>query len=139
MEFRRVLFRSPPSVPLRTFKGALGWPVAGRVLNSFTGGRTGIDIAALQSANVTAVHAGTVNFASTFSGFGTLVILDHGEGYYSLYGYLADTDLAQGDRVEAGDVVGHVGLPPSGPSALYFEMRVDGQPVDPLQWLRVRP
>ena len=125
-------------MPIQTFKGALGWPVSGRVIAGFTGGRTGIDIGAAQNSPVMAVHGGTVNFANTFTGFGTLVILDHGDGYFSLYGYLAQTDLSPGDHVEAGAVVGQVGLPPSGPPALYFEMRVDGRPVDPLQWLRVR-
>jgi septal ring factor EnvC (AmiA/AmiB activator) len=65
-----------------------------------------------------------------------LVILDHGHGAYSLYGHLAETPLTSGTPLRRGDVVGSVGLVPAGDAAVYFEMRIDGRPVDPLQWLR---
>ena len=74
-----------------------------------------------------------------FAGFGTLVILDHGGNSYSLYGYLAGLRVQQGQRVEAGQELGRVGIPPVGRPALYFEVRVDGRPVDPVQWLQPRP
>lgn len=134
------------SVPLAPFRGALDWPVAGPVTAAFgqsnhataAGVRNGIEIAAPEGTPVRAVHPGTVSFADSFTGYGTLVILDHGADHYSLYGYLASMTAARGDRVGAGEELGRVGLAPAGPSALYFEMRVDGRSVDPVQWLRKR-
>jgi murein hydrolase activator len=134
-------------VPLLPFRGALEWPVAGRVTTQFGQGagrlggaalRNGIEIAATDDASVHAVHGGTVGFADVFTGFGTLVILDHGNSNYSLYGYLSSTSVKQGDRVESGAEVGKVGQAPAGTSALYFEMRIDGKSVDPVQWLKPR-
>jgi septal ring factor EnvC (AmiA/AmiB activator) len=55
-----------------------------------------------------------------------------------LYGYLGDVSVTRGAAVEAGAELGHVGLAPAGPAALYFEMRIDGRSVDPLQWLKPR-
>lgn len=135
------------SVPLAPFQGALDWPVAGRLAGAFgqpadrlggTVARNGIEIAAAEDTPVRAVHAGTVGFAGPFAGFGTLVILDHGGNHYSLYGYLASTSLQQGGRVQGGAEVGRVGLAPAGPPALYFELRIDGRAVNPVQWLKPR-
>ena len=136
------------AVPLLPFRGALEWPVAGKVNGPFgqpptgrLGGsaiKNGIEIAATEDTPVRAVHGGSVGFADAFTGFGTLVILDHGGNNYSLYGYLASTSVKQGDRVESGAELGRVGLAPAGPPALYFEMRIDGKSVDPVQWLKPR-
>jgi septal ring factor EnvC (AmiA/AmiB activator) len=133
------------ALPLRPFRGALEWPAAGAVRRPFNrtaGARgataNGIEIAATEGGAVQAVHEGIVAFADTFAGFGTLVILDHGSRSFSLYGNLLDVAVAKGDRIEAGRTVGRVGLSPTGAAGLYFEMRVDGQPVDPLQWLKRR-
>jgi septal ring factor EnvC (AmiA/AmiB activator) len=134
-------------IPLRPFQGALDWPVPGQIVGTFgqpsnrlggTAVRNGIELAAEEGAPVKAVHGGTVGFAGPFTGFGTLVILDHGSNAYSLYGYLASTDLQQGNTVEAGAEVGRVGLAPAGPPTLYFEMRIDGRSVNPVQWLKRR-
>ena len=122
------------AVPLASFRGALDWPVAGR----FTRARNGIEITAAEGTPVAAVHPGTVDYADTFSGFGHMVIVDHGGSYFSLYGYLGSVEVARGDRVEVGTQLGRVGTAPTGPSALYFELRVDGRSVDPLQWLKPR-
>ena len=122
------------AVPLASFRGALDWPVAGR----FTRARNGIEISAPEGTPVAAVHPGTVDYADAFSGFGNMVIVDHGGNYFSLYGYLASAEVARGDRVEVGTQLGRVGTAPTGPSALYFELRVDGRSVDPLQWLKPR-
>jgi septal ring factor EnvC (AmiA/AmiB activator) len=100
--------------------------------------RNGIEIGADEDAPVRAVHGGSVGFAGPFTGFGTLVILDHGSNGYSLYGYLSSTSLQQGDTVETGAEVGRVGLAPAGPPTLYFEMRIDGRSVNPVQWLKPR-
>jgi septal ring factor EnvC (AmiA/AmiB activator) len=137
----------PVAVPLRPFQGALDWPVQGRLVglfgqasNRLGGGavRNGIEIAADEDAPVRAVHGGAVGFAGPFTGFGTLVILDHGGNGYSLYGYLGSTALQQGQTVETGAEVGRVGLAPAGPPTLYFEMRIDGRSVNPVQWLKPR-
>jgi murein hydrolase activator len=128
------------SLPLRPFRGDLDWPVAGTVARRFGRGpaSNGMEIAAPDGSEARAVHDGVVAFAGTFSGFGNLVILDHGSQSFSLYGDLLDTAVKKGDRVEHGRRLGTVGPTSSGATGLYFELRVDGQPVDPLQWLRKR-
>jgi septal ring factor EnvC (AmiA/AmiB activator) len=135
------------AVPLRPFQGALDWPVQGRVVGFFgqassrLGGgavRNGIEIASEEDAPVRAIHGGSVGYAGPFTGFGTLVILDHGNNGYSLYGYLGSSPLQQGQTVETGAEVGRVGLAPAGPPTLYFEMRIDGRSVNPVQWLKPR-
>jgi septal ring factor EnvC (AmiA/AmiB activator) len=133
-------------LPLRPFKGDIEWPVTGTVSGGF--GRqvnrkfhtsvvsNGIRIAAAASTPVTAVHDGTVAYATAFTGFGNLVIIDHGSVAFSLYGYLADIDVVSGERVAQGQRMGSVGTSLEGEPSLYFELRIDGKPVDPLQWLK---
>ena len=87
---------------------------------------------------MTAVHEGAVAFADPFSGFGNLVIVDHGAQAFSLYGNLLDIRVKKGALVEVGQILGTVGATLTGPAGLYFELRVDGQPVDPVQWLKRR-
>jgi len=135
----------PVAIPMASFRGALDWPAGGRVTAAFgaparPGGvaRNGIEIAAPEGTPVTAVHPGTVDYADAFSGFGNLVILDHGGNYYSLYGYLGAIEVMRGQRVDAGTELGRVGTAPAGPAAVYFELRVDGRSVDPIQWLKPR-
>jgi septal ring factor EnvC (AmiA/AmiB activator) len=91
-----------------------------------------------ENTPVRAVHGGTVGLASPFTGFGNLVILEHGANNYSLYGYLGTVAVERGASVEAGAELGRSGSAPAGPPALYFEMRIDGRSVDPLQWLKPR-
>jgi len=147
----RVARGEPATValPLKPFRGALDWPVDGRVVVPFgrpvrpgvpaSLRRTGIEIAAEEGAPVRAVHGGTVAFADTFSGYGDLIILDHGDDAYSLYGYLGSLAVGRGERVEAHTVLGTVGRPPTGNGArLYLEIRVDAAPVDPVQWMKAR-
>ena len=134
------------AVPLAPFRGALDWPVVGRVTGRFAqpsgrGGapaRNGLEIAAPEGTPVRAVHGGTVSYADAFTGFGNLVILDHGGNNVSLYGYLGSTSAERGTVVETGAELGRVGSAPAGPPALYFEMRIDGRSVDPVQWLKPR-
>jgi murein hydrolase activator len=137
---------APVTLPIEPFKGTLEWPAEGAVLSTF--GRTradrfgstilrnGIEIAAIEGAPVRAVHAGTVAYAAPFTGFGTLVILDHGHGAFTLYGHLSQALVTNGAKVGRNDVVGRAGRTPTGTVAAYFELRVDGRPVDPVQWLR---
>jgi murein hydrolase activator len=135
------------SLPLRPFQGALPWPVRGRPVASFgkpLAGRpgttsNGIEIAVTEGQLVRAVHEGTVVFADQFTGYGNLVIVEHSDRAYSLYGHLSSMLVSKGTRVEAQASIGMSGTNPSGNPALYFELRVDGKPVDPLQWLVRRP
>ena len=135
------------TVPFAPFRGALDWPVAGNVSGRFgqqggragsTGARNGVEITATEGTPVQAVHAGTVSYSDAFTGFGNLVIVDHGANNLSLYGYLSATSVQRGDAVEAGTELGRVGSAPAGPASLYFEIRVDGRSVDPVQWLKAR-
>ena len=132
-------------VPIEPFRGDLPWPAEGIVLSRFgrqkpVNGvalvRNGIEISLAEGRPVMAVHDGVVSFAGPFTGYGTLVIVDHGERAVSLYGHLAVASVKQGDRVTPETRVGTSGRNPGGNPSLYFELRVDGKPVDPLQWLR---
>ncbi len=135
-------------LPLQPFRGDLDWPVkgrlaarfgqAGRAARALAGLRRGIVIAAAEGTSVHAVHEGRVAYADAFQGFGNLVIVDHGGQCYSLYGYLASMGVERGAHVGRGDAVGTVGAQPAGDPGLYFELRIDGNPVDPVQWLKPR-
>jgi len=132
-------------LPIGPFRGALPWPAEG-VLSARFGPRVpgvagppvrdGIELSLPVGHPVHAVHEGTVVFADLFSGYGTLVIVDHGNTTYSLYGHLDSATVHKGDRVDTATPVGLAGRNPSGNPSLYFELRVDGKPVDPLQWLK---
>ena len=126
--------------------GRLDWPVAGRIESRFGREassrfgtvivRNGVEIAAEAGAEVRAAEAGRVAFADTFTGFGRVVILDHGNKAYTLYGHLAAIDVNKDQTVERGRNLGTVGTAPTGAASLYFEVRIDGRPVDPVQWLK---
>lgn len=134
------------NLPLAAFRGALPWPARGQLAGRFgreTNSRfgtaivrNGIEIATPPGQRVAAVHEGTIAFADQFTGYATLVIVEHGGGAFSLYGYLDNALVSRGQRVEAGTPVGVSGRNPSGNSTVYFELRIDGRPVDPLQWLQ---
>jgi septal ring factor EnvC (AmiA/AmiB activator) len=131
------------ALPLRPFRGDLDWPAVGIVKRRFTttaaaGGRpsNGIEIGADEGTPAVAIHDGVVAFSDTFAGFGNLVIVDHGAQTFSLYGNLLDRTVTKGAHIDRGQIVGHIGPSPAGPAGLYFELRVDGHPVDPLQWLK---
>ena len=139
--------RAVTAVPLPPFKGALDWPSTGGIVGQFEqsanrlGGsavRNGVEIAAPDGTAVHAVHGGTVAHADVFPGFGNLVIVDHGTNHFSLYGYLGSIAVRTGQTVATGMDLGAVGPSPAGPSALYFELRIDGRSVDPVQWLKPR-
>jgi septal ring factor EnvC (AmiA/AmiB activator) len=98
----------------------------------------GIDIAAQEGAPVQSIHDGIVAFADVFAGFGKLVIVDHGAQTFSLYGNLGVLQVEKDARIEHGRTLGSVGVAPTGAAGLYFELRVDGRPVDPQLWLRKR-
>jgi len=139
-----------PPVPDRGFasqKGRMLMPVKGEVLetfgkhkhpefNSYTFTK-GLVIAAPIGSDIRAIYDGTVIFAEYFKGFGNMVIVDHGGGYFSLYAHASRISRKVGAEVNRGDVLGSVGDVDStrGP-VLYFEIRHQGKPVDPSGWVR---
>ena len=132
------------ALPLTPFKGTIDWPVAGTLFRPFGdsgAGRPplrGVELSTAEGAAVQAVHEGVVAYADSFTGYGRLVIVDHGAQTFSLYGNLAEIAIDKGARVESGTTVGTVGLGAGATPVLYFELRVDGRPVDPVQWLTKR-
>ena len=133
--------------PFASARGKLPWPVDGRLVARYgtpRGGdaRTkwdGVLIGAPAGSQVRAVHGGRVVFADWLRGAGLLVILDHGNGYLSLYGHNQSLLRSAGDVVKAGDPIATVGN--SGgqaASALYFAIRQNGRPSDPAQWCRAQ-
>ncbi len=133
-------------VPLAAFRGALPWPVEGRVRVGF--GRrkhprfdtytvhNGIDIEAPPDTPVHAVHEGRVVFADRFLGYGLMVVVDHGGKRHSLYAQLQEVAVAAGQQVAAGTVLGTTGGGTDQGPGLYFEMRYQGRAEDPLEWLK---
>jgi septal ring factor EnvC (AmiA/AmiB activator) len=85
---------------------------------------------------VGAVFDGTVVFADRFRGYGLMVVLDHGGKHHSLYAHLGETRVAVGQKVLAGEQLGQVGSSGLEGPGLYFEMRFQGRPEDPLDWLK---
>lgn len=138
---------SIPALPLRPFQGALPWPADGVVSARFgrqtdrLGGsviRSGIEVSLPEGEAIHAVHDGTIAYAAPFTGYGNLVIIDHGNRSYSLYGFLQSIDVHKGEHVDPATTVGLAGRDLEGNPSLYFELRIDGQAVDPLQWLKRR-
>ncbi|MBK6332794.1 MAG: peptidoglycan DD-metalloendopeptidase family protein [Thermomonas sp.] len=122
--------------------GGLGWPVAGSLLAAYGGalpdGRRsdGVLIAAPAGSTVKAVADGTVVFADWMTGYGNILIIDHGNGYMSLYAHNDGLLREAGDAVRRGDAVASVGTSGGqGRPALYFELRRNGAPVNPGTWL----
>jgi len=131
-------------VPVTAFKGSLPWPAEGRVRVAF--GRrkhprfdvytlqNGVEIDAPLDAPVRAVHEAVVVFADRFRGYGLMVVLDHGGKHHSLYAQLGEVRVTAGQKVAAGDLIGLVGSGLEDPG-LYFEMRFQGRPENPADWL----
>jgi murein hydrolase activator len=124
-------------------KGELPWPSAGPILAAFGSDRTeaadtvwhGVMIGAEMGADVRAVAGGRVAFADWMRGFGLLAIIDHGNGYMSLYGNNQSLYKTIGEWVQAGELIARVGDSGGQPHAgLYFEIRHEGEPLDPAAW-----
>ena len=138
-----------PGLGLGAMRGRLEWPASGRVVEEYGTRvnprfgtktfRNGIDIDAVEGSNVHVVFPGQVLYTGWFRGYGNLIIVDHGNEYYTLYAHVADMKVAEGDDVRQGQVIGTVGDTGSlqGPR-LYFEVRYQGKPQDPAQWLKPR-
>ena len=137
----------PPSVGFGALRGRMPWPTDGKIVAAFGAQvhprfgtrtfRSGVDIEAAQGTQVGAVYAGHVIYTGWFKGYGNLIILDHGGDYFTLYAHVAEILVKEGDDVRQGQKIGSVGDTGSlaGPR-LYFEVRYQGKPQDPEQWLR---
>lgn len=148
-ELRTILSDYPISSeePFAEHRGRLTWPVAGTLVHDFGQPRVGgglrwngVVLEAPRGREVRAVYHGRVAFADWLAGMGLLVIVDHGDGYMSLYGYNETTLKNAGDWVAPGDVIATVG--DSGGqqrTALYFEIRRGTDPLDPGAWATRRP
>jgi len=131
-----------PRGDFSTLKGKLPWPVRGRLVQKFGSPRTegtwdGVLINASEGMEIKAVTRGKVVYAEWLRGYGLLLIIDHGQGYMTLYAFNQSLYKRTGDSVEAGDVIASVGQSGGRSQAgLYFGIRKKGVPIDPLEWCR---
>lgn len=138
-------YTAPPPAP-RGKGGSLPWPVDGTLLANYGSSRDlgnlkwqGALLGASEGAEVRAISAGQVVYADWMRGYGNLIIVDHGSGLISLYGYNRSLEQAVGSWVKQGEVIARVGT--SGGNdrpALYLEVRRNGKPQDPFNWLRLK-
>lgn len=133
----------------RDARGRLPWPAKGAVVTGFGRQRhpiydtytvsRGIEVGAPAGDPVTAVHAGRIAFADWYSGYGLLVIIDHGGNYFTLYGHLSQVTVSVNDGIAAGQLIGKVGETGSLTGAnLYFEVREGADALNPTAWLERR-
>jgi septal ring factor EnvC (AmiA/AmiB activator) len=133
---------APAGTPFSALRGRLALPVRGELLSRFGSPRSeggppwrGLFLAAPGGAEVRAVAGGRVVYADWLRGFGNLLIIDHGEDYLSLYGYNESLLKQAGEAVGAAEVVATVGASGgAAQSGLYFELRHQGKPFDPMTW-----
>jgi septal ring factor EnvC (AmiA/AmiB activator) len=124
-------------------RGKLPWPAQGKVIVNFGAkdGRfaNGLGFSLTQGSDVRAVSWGEVVYNDMLRGFGHVVILYHGQDYYSLYAFLSQTVVRTGQRMEKGETIGQAGyFPISQGPGLYFELRRKQLPIDPRSWLATR-
>jgi septal ring factor EnvC (AmiA/AmiB activator) len=130
----------------RAYKGLLKMPVKGKIVSLFgkfkntryqvLNYRSGIEIQTDRGEPIQAVYAGKILYADWFKGYGNMIIIDHGDNYYTVYAHIEEAFKSGGDSVETGEVIATVGDTGSisGPK-LYFEVRHHGKPLDPMQWI----
>jgi len=147
-ELRRALerldkFPTDSKDAFAKLRGKLAWPVAGKLVASFGQTRAGglkwdgVLLAGAQGTPVRAIYHGRVVYADWLSGLGLLTIIDHGDGYLSLYGHNERLFKEVGERVTAGDTIATLGDSGGRPSpGLYFEIRKGGHPIDPRPWFK---
>ena len=139
-----ILVEQGKRQPFGKLRGKLYWPALGKVKALFGKPRklarvkwNGVIINARQGNNVRAISHGRVAYADWLRGYGLLVIIDHGDGYMSLYGHNEELKKETGDWVEPGDIIGNVGNTGGQARAgLYFEIRHNGTPTNPKIWCR---
>jgi len=136
-----------PSTGIARFRGQLAWPARGRLAVPFGNVRhprfatvvphPGIEIASDPGQEVRAVFDGRVAFSDWFKGYGEMIVIDHGDGFLSIYGHVQERLATVGQDVGRGQLIARSGdagtfdVP-----GLYFEIRHDGKPEDPVPWLR---
>lgn len=148
---QQVLTDIPPATgdykSLQSARGKLPWPVAGRIQTAY-GARPGkgkpksrgVFVSAPDGTEVHAIYQGRVVFADWLRGFGLLLIIDHGNGYMSLYGHNRGLFKQPGERVGTGETIAVVGNSGGGQrTGLYLELRKNGQPVNPAPWFAGKP
>jgi septal ring factor EnvC (AmiA/AmiB activator) len=144
-ELRRAIQKFPVDTndAFARLRGKLAWPVVGKIVAQFGEQRAGgvkwdgVLVETERGSPVRSVYHGRVVFADWLPGLGLLTIVDHGQGYLSLYGHNERLFKAVGERVTAGDTIASAG--DSGGSAhpeLYFEIRKEGKPMDPRPWFK---
>ncbi len=137
------------SAGFAALKGQLNYPTMGRVVGDYGASkhpefsedvfRHGIDIEAPLGEEIRTVERGKVIFADQFSGYGKMMIIDHGKRYYTIYAHLSELLKRAGQTVQRGEPIALVGETGSlRGTGLYFEIRKDGKPLDPLPWFRRR-
>ncbi|OEU75411.1 MAG: hypothetical protein BA874_09290, partial [Desulfuromonadales bacterium C00003068] len=127
-------------------KGRLAWPVKGRIKVPFGTGRLaglgtlydsqGVEIAVSDNQSIHAIWSGTVIYANAFRGFGNMIIVDHGDNFYTLYAQASSLKKSVGDSVTTGELLGYPGYEDA--KSIYFEIRHHGTPLNPLTWLKPR-
>ncbi|HXX74719.1 MAG TPA: peptidoglycan DD-metalloendopeptidase family protein [Nitrospiraceae bacterium] len=147
---RRAAMVKPPAGSLpRGLKGLLPWPAEGSVITYFGRQkhptfntyvqRKGIEIRTSEGSSIHAVMPGTVVYADWLKGYGLVIIIDHANGFFSLYAHASKILTSVGAQVTAGQAIGETGdTGMTGENTLYFELREGADPVDPLQWLAKR-
>ncbi|HEX9113030.1 MAG TPA: peptidoglycan DD-metalloendopeptidase family protein [Nitrospirota bacterium] len=148
---RRAAAARPPSGTLapRGVKGGLPWPADGSVITYFGRQkhptfntyvqRKGIEIKTAEGSTIRAVMPGNVVYADWLKGYGLVIILDHANGFFSLYAHASKILTSVGAQVGSGQAIGETGdTGMTGENTLYFELREGAEPVDPLQWLARR-
>lgn len=135
----RVATYNNPS-PVLKQRGNLPWPVSGRIVRYFGSTREGdlryegVLLEADEGTPVRSVHNGRVVFSDWLRGYGMLTIIDHGNGFMSLYGNNQSLTRKPGDTVAAGDVLAYSGSSGQNAEGAYFEIRKGGHPVNPQEW-----
>ena len=149
LERRRKEIEMVASKPFNELKGNLPWPIEGKVISQFGTFRnpnlktvienTGIDISAQIGVDVKSIYDGIVTTVTYIRGYGNTVIIDHGDGFYSVYTHVADIEVDENSYVDALDVIARVGDSGSLDGAkLHFEIWANREKVNPELWLKKR-
>ena len=149
LERRRKEMALLGSVPFKELKGKLPWPIEGKVISRFgtyqnpnlktVTENTGIDIHGSEGTEVKSIYDGIVTTVTYIRGYGNTVILDHGDGFYSVYTHVMDVEVEENSYVNAGDIIAHVG--DSGSlegTKLHFEIWGNKDKLNPELWLKKR-
>ena len=127
---------SSTKLPIAKAPGSWSWPVKGRLISKYSADRNGIDIAANNGTPVKAAASGQVVYAGNgLRGYGNLIIIKHNATYFSAYAHSRKLLVAEGHRVKRGQKIAEVGSTGTNRDKLHFEIRKNGDSVDPLRYL----